>query len=131
MAQTSPAVLGPVQSSVRQIESENARTNKAASYELAACSGSGLAPITTPCNGRSQCTSFPEPALMVTRFPWRCYSFTQVCAIRDAAVAAERERWRELVEHLRCCRECGESDVRHCHGGSAVWKRAFGTDPEA
>lgn len=43
-------------------------------------------------------------------------------------LAAERERWRELAEHLRHCRECGETDVSHCHEGASLWKRATGDD---
>lgn len=48
-----------------------------------------------------------------------------------AGVAAERERWRELADHLRHCRECGEMDVAHCHEGAALWQLATGDDLEA
>lgn len=45
--------------------------------------------------------------------------------------AAERERWQELAEHLRHCRDCGEEDVARCYNGAALWKAATGNDPGA
>jgi hypothetical protein len=37
---------------------------------------------------------------------------------------------RDLARHLRCCRECGETDVRNCHDGRALWNAAMPTSEE-
>ena len=39
--------------------------------------------------------------------------------MRDAADAIER--LQALAEHLRHCRECGETDVAHCTAGEPMW----------
>ncbi len=32
--------------------------------------------------------------------------------------------WREVAEHLRHCRTCGETDIADCHEGAQLWNRA-------
>jgi hypothetical protein len=46
-------------------------------------------------------------------------------SIDAAAIAAEADAelnaLRTLAEHLRHCRECGETDVANCAEGEALW----------
>ena|SRR5574337_120824 len=64
------------------------------------------------------------------RHPFK-YTADQMRAYAAAAVAAERERWQELVDHLRYCRDCGENDVSRCSDGAAIWTRVTGDQPKA
>ena len=67
----------------------------------------------------------PEPRTMM-------WSALELAAIKEYAarcVTAERERWKELTDHLRCCRECSETDVAQCPEGASLWMLATGNTP--
>lgn len=40
----------------------------------------------------------------------------------EREAADEIERLRELANHLRHCRECGETDVTNCAEGRELWE---------
>lgn len=39
-----------------------------------------------------------------------------------------REDLRDLAQHLRHCRECGETDVLNCGDGKPLWLKCFPND---
>lgn len=42
-----------------------------------------------------------------------------------AALGEERDKLRDLANHLRHCRRCGELDVRDCFDGWSLWTACF------
>lgn len=50
---------------------------------------------------------------------------------RNAAWWQAREDLRDLAQHLRRCRECGEMDVSSCHEGWQLWLKCFPNDAAA
>lgn len=42
-------------------------------------------------------------------------------ALAEQPASSAVERLRNLAEHLRHCRECGETDVSNCPEGEALW----------
>lgn len=46
-----------------------------------------------------------------------------------AALARRVEELDALAQHLRYCRECGETDVTQCSDGFPLWDRCFATPP--
>ena len=49
----------------------------------------------------------------------------------DEQWAAEVAALKDLADHLRMCRECGDMDVLDCEVGAQLWRAAMGEDLDA